>query len=90
MRWECECGGKGGFIPIPQFIFKASCAKHDVSYSEWWDEAQRIRCDTWFLRYMLIDAHNSKHKVWYTVRAYVYYFAVRLFWFRYFNYRNDL
>jgi hypothetical protein len=65
--------------------FKRSNADiHDLSYSEWWNEVDRIRADTWFLRYLLIDSEW----IWYkTILSYIFYFSVRIFWKKYFNYK---
>ena len=64
--------------------FKESNAnKHDISYWIWWTEKDRIKCDTWFLRYLLIDSEEIIHKV---LLAYLFYFSVRIFWRKHFNY----
>jgi hypothetical protein len=57
---------------------------HDKSYEEGWTEAQRIRADTGFLRYLLIDSNWVWYKI---ILAYTFYFAVRMLWREFFNYK---
>jgi hypothetical protein len=57
---------------------------HDKSYAEGWVEADRIRADTWFLRYLLIDCNGV---FWKVLIAYLFYFSVRLLWKYFFNYK---
>ena len=65
--------------------FKQSNANmHDRSYWIWWTEKDRIRADTWFLRRLLFDCEGIFYKV---LIAYIFYFAVRIRWRKYFNYR---
>lgn len=70
--------------------FKLANAKiHDDSYNLWWTENDRIRADTWFLRKLLIDSWQKKYKIF---LAYIFYFSVRCFGKKYFNYnlnKND-
>ena len=62
---------------------KSNANKHDVAYWKWWTEKDRIRADTWFLRYLLIDSEW----IWYKILlSYIFYFAVRIFWGKFFNY----
>lgn len=63
----------------------ANADYHDEWYREWKTEADRIRTDTWFLRYLLIDCKGVKHKI---ILAYVFYFAVRIFWYHFFFYEE--
>lgn len=59
---------------------------HDESYWEWETEADRIRSDTWFLRYLLIDCQWIKWKI---VIAYIFYFSVRALWYHFFSYWDN-
>ena len=62
----------------------ANANLHDKSYEKWWTEKDRIRADTWFLRYLLIDSEWRLYKIF---LSYIFYFAVRLFWYKHFNYK---
>jgi len=87
------CGGKGGLINPPEFLFHASCDKHDVLYSIGGTEADRKKDDETFYRYMKIDISNEKSylkRVYYSIWAFTYYKAVRLFGSRYFNYHETV
>jgi len=78
------CGGKGSIIPIPQFMFSASCKRHDEGYDEGGDEIRRFECDYKFYQAMLKDAGERKiYRFW----AWIYYKAVRLCGSKYFNYK---
>ena len=84
------CWPKGWFIKPPYAIFfKASCDFHDLSYYNWWTEEDRLRADKWFLRNMMIDCEKERwlRRYYFFIWTYVYYFAVRLFWKKYFNYK---
>ena len=56
---------------------------HDEWYSNWWTENDRIRCDTGFLRKMLIDSWWVFYKIFI---SYLAYFLIRIFWYKYFNF----
>ena len=75
------CGAKSGVIPVPQFLFKASCDKHDVLYIIGNTESDRRKADDAFYHYIKIDVANERSvfkRVWYSLIAYTYYKAVRL------------
>lgn len=83
------CGGKSGLIPVPEFIFHASCDKHDVLYTIGGIEADRKKADDTFYKYMQLDIVNEDSRlkrIYYSVWAYVYYKSVRLFGKKYFSY----
>ena len=83
------CGGKGGFVNPPEFLFHASCNKHDRLYNAGGDESDRRKADYTFYRYMKIDVARENKWImrkYYSFWAYTYYKAVRLFGSRYFNY----
>lgn len=85
------CGGKGSFVPVPNFRFKASCNHHDYNYFLGGTEKDRLKADTQFLEAMILDAGlngNLFRRIFYKFWAYIYYFAVRIFGKKYFNY-ND-
>jgi hypothetical protein len=84
------CWGKGSIIPVPEFIFTASCKIHDENYWIGWNEIDRITADTWFLKYMLVDCMRYEwlRRAYYVIWAYTYFYAVRIFWGSYFNYYN--
>lgn len=83
------CWGKGSFIKPPyKIFFKASCNIHDLSYVIWGDEERRKECDLWFLGAMCRDAEKTKFSRYYKARALLYFFAVRIFWKKYFNYNH--
>jgi hypothetical protein len=86
------CGGKGSWIPIPEFIFGADCNHHDFNYWLGCTKAQRKKADRQFLVEMLIDSirlfiKEPLYKVlFYVFWAIVYYAAVRLRGYKYFNF----
>ena len=75
------CGPKGGIIPVPQFLFHASCDHHDFNYFVGGHRFQRKKADLQFYREMLKDAGIDP---WYRFWAQVYYRAVR--WFGIFHF----
>jgi len=90
-KFSNGCGGKGSFIPVPEFIFHASCDKHDVLYQIGGSEADRKRDDKTFYRYMKLDVANEKSylkRKYYSLWAFAYYKAVRFFGSKYFNYKK--
>ena len=76
------CGGKGGLINPPDFLFKASCDHHDVLYTQGGTRADRKRADEAFYKYMKIDIDEADvwivTQLYYMWWAYVYFTAVRL------------
>ena len=82
------CGGKGSFVPVPEYRFSASCDFHDFSY---WVGGTRIRrkmCDLGFLEALLSDADTEPQfwrRLWLKGAARRYYRAVRLLGWRYWN-----
>ena len=83
------CGGKGGFIDPPEFLFHASCNQHDFYYWRGGTEEDREKVDNAFYRYMQLDIANEDSRIkriYYEVLAYLYYKAVRVFGKRYFSY----
>jgi hypothetical protein len=92
----CGCGGKGGWINPPEFVFHADCCLHDKLYELGGTEADRKAADRAFLADMLDSADRHGDNVglrgldrWsYRIAAYVYYRAVRWCGKRFFHYRS--
>ena len=87
------CGGKGSIVPTPQFLFRASCDKHDVLYTIGGTEKDRRNADEAFYRYMKIDVDMQNRWVkrkWYAIIAYTYYKVVRWMGKKYFRYGEPL
>ena len=85
------CGGKGGFINPPEFLFHASCNHHDYLYFIGGSELDRTKADNVFYKYMKLDVAREMNKykrVYCSIWAYTYYKAVRLFGYKYFNYKR--
>lgn len=82
------CGGKGGFIKPPDFIFHASCNQHDFYYWRGGNEKDRELADRQFYEAMSIDILNAKWylRPYYRFWAYTYYIAVRIAGGKFFNY----
>lgn len=90
---ECNgCWGKGGFIKPPlRAFFKASCNIHDWWYYVGGTELDRKERDLGFLKYMKQDClwiRNLAKRYFFLMWAYLYYFAVRQFGWKYFNYNK--
>lgn len=82
------CGPKGGFIKIPNFLFRASCDHHDFKYWRGGDWFDRLVADQKFLDAMLMDARFQPfqagrrplhERLWFGLWAWTYYTAVRVF-----------
>ena len=87
-----SCGGKGGWIKPPNFIFKASCNQHDFYYWRGCTEKDRRLADNTFYSYMRKDVKETKWymKPYYHQWALAYYVAVRFFGKNYFNYAETM
>jgi hypothetical protein len=84
------CGGKGGWIDPPEFIFHEDCNNHDLAYDRGFTEHDREAADKEFLRNMLLSVSKAP---WYSrpffqAQAYIYYRAVRMFGAKHFNYKG--
>lgn len=75
---------------IAKKLSRASADWHDVAYEIGGKEEDRVRADTGFLRYMLIDILriSGVRKYYYRFLSYVYYFAVRTLGKKFFNYHT--
>jgi hypothetical protein len=83
------CGGKGSWVKAPNFIFEASCNKHDEGYNTGGDDAKRFECDGKFFIMMIKDSFRVDSmikRLYYQSWALVYFTAVRIFGKKYFNY----
>jgi len=83
------CGGKSGVIPVPEFLFHASCNHHDFYYWIGGTEEDRKKADLAFYKYMKLDIVNEDSRfkrMYYSAWAYTYYKAVRVFGRKYFSY----
>ena len=78
-------GPKAGWVPVPEFLFHASCNHHDFNYWLGCTEQDRARADHQFLEAMLKDAGKSKK---YQTLAFTYWMAVRLFGAPFFHYSS--
>ena len=80
------CGPKGGWVPVPDFLFHASCDQHDFQYWLGCTEADRRKADHQFLVEMLIDAGDDEAL---QTIAITYWMAVRLFGAACFHYADQ-
>lgn len=84
------CWGKWSFFKPPYSIFfEASCNIHDKNYSIWWNKTDRRKADLWLLKYMWRDVRKLPlyKRPYFYIWCGLYYFAVRLFGWNYFNYK---
>jgi hypothetical protein len=84
------CGGKGGWINPPEWIFHKDCNKHDTAYNTGGDEAARLKADRQFLVDMLASVAKAPwyFRLFFKSQALLYYKAVRMCGAKYFNYRK--
>lgn len=82
------CGPKGFIIPIPEFIFTASCDHHDFNYWRGFEEADRKWSDEKFYSMMLWDSYAYKGFKGYRYRfwAWTYFKFVRMCGWKFFPY----
>jgi len=83
-----SCGGKGGWIKPPDFIFKASCNHHDFRYWRGATEDDRRLADKEFYGWTRADIEDAKWylKAYYHVWAFTYFQFVRFGGRKYFYY----
>lgn len=85
------CGGKGSWVPVPDWLFRASCLRHDFNYWLGHTEQDRAKADRQFYEMMLEDVAGTP---WYYPkflarwRAWIYYKAVRRYAKPYFYYAD--
>lgn len=85
------CGGKGGFFRPPQYRFRASCNHHDFNYWIGGGDVERKEADDQFLAATLEDAGLAEswwRRLWLRGAAYRYYWAVRAFGGKFFNFKD--
>lgn len=85
------CGGKGGKIDPPEFLFNASCNQHDFYYWRGGNESDRLKADIMFYNEMKADAKDETKlvkRLLYIAMAFVYYRAVRRAGKKFFNYTD--
>jgi len=77
------CGPKGGFVPVPEFCFHASCDHHDFNYWLGHTVLDRLKADLQFYKEMRKDAGWNPCNL---IFALAYFLAVRTFGFAFFHY----
>ncbi len=82
------CGGKGSWIPVPNFMFAASCDHHDFNYWLGCNEEHREKADEQFLQALLEDAGKSRYIYLFKFWAKVYYRAVRFRGHKFFHFSD--
>jgi len=75
------CGPKGGKVPVPEFMFTASCDHHDFNYWIGHTERDREKADWQFYLALREDAKRAPwySRWWHRMMAWTYYLAVRAF-----------
>lgn len=90
LKKNCGCGGKGSKIPVPEFMFHASCVYHDISYAAGKGESDRLRADRGFFRAMRKDV--LRLPIWRRplafTAAFLYFSAVRIFGKKFFHFSD--
>lgn len=88
------CGPKGGWVPVPEFIFTASCDHHDFNYWIGYTKEDRKKADKQFYNAMKEDcdelrAEDGLGRILYFRYRYwswLYYRAVRMLGGNFFHY----
>ena len=82
------CGGKGGWLRPPDFLFKASCNQHDFYYWRGGNSSDKKTADKAFYKFMKKDCDDAKwyNRVLHYKTAWTYYMAVKLFGKSYFGF----
>lgn len=85
------CGGKGGWLDPPDWIFTASCYHHDFNYWVGGSEEDRLKADWQFYQAMLEDAEELPwwKRWWGKAMAWTYYKAVLWFAKPFFHYADQ-
>lgn len=84
-----NCGPRKGWFDVPDWIFSASCEKHDEYYIKGGDDFDRFMADLWFLHHMMIDAYTQLPKprrMKGYITAFLYFWGVRIGGKKHFNY----
>lgn len=85
------CGGKGGWIKPPNFIFKASCNHHDFKFWRGCTKADFKKANKDFYTWMKEDIKNIKKwykRIYYHIWAFSYYEAVNIGGKKYFYFAD--
>ena len=87
-RYCNGCGPKGGFVPVPEFFFHASCLIHDFYYTCGGTEDDRKVADDLFYAAMKKDVRSLffLRRPYAYLLAWLYYRAVRRWGKACFNY----
>ena len=86
------CGSKWAILKPPYAImFEASCNIHDTNYHIWWTAKDRLKADIWLAKYMGRDVRRLANwkQLYFYLWVFLYYFAVRLFGWKHFNYKKS-
>ena len=86
------CGGKGGLINPPEFIFHDSCNQHDFYYWRGCSEDDRKTADSAFYKFMKIAISNVKWylKPHYHIWGWTYYQGVRISGKKFFHFADSM
>ena len=86
------CGGKGGLINPPEFLFHASCNHHDFLYWRGGTEEDRKAADDAFYELMKEDIAECSWylRPHYHLWAYTYYKSVRLIGKKFFFHADEM
>lgn len=83
--WRAGVNGCGVFGVRPPFFdkFQTCCELHDAMYNEGGDGMARFRAD----KRLIVDMVNRSTGTWLMLWCFVYYVAVRMFGWLFFNYK---
>lgn len=81
--WPDSRGWFRAILPYQKRFFTASL-RHDLLYTKWWTDYDKGNIDLLFYNYMLADCDTIMQELF----AWIYYQAVKVFWFLYFNYTH--
>jgi len=88
------CGAGCRFLRVPQFIFKASCDKHDEYYITGGGIVEFVMANAFFFSYMLEDISSCNYRFpkrqFYFLIAIIYFIGVSIFGIPLFNWHNRL
>jgi hypothetical protein len=70
-------------IPYQKLFYQAR-KYHDIAFSRWWDRNDLIKANEMFYRMCLrVSKTYLQKKI-----AWLYFFLVKSYWYKYFNYKN--
>lgn len=73
------------FLPYSILFYESSCM-HDLKYTEWWEEINKVYADFEFLKHNLEKSKTKLQRFF----AKFYYFLVNKYWYYYFNYKKTI